>query len=94
MSRVLGAASEATDATIRDYDREVDRVAKGDDCPPRLKLVKVYVAPKRSSRLVTSWPGATVTKAWCGEVPEEDMPFMPDGTPVEIVLNPLGVPPG
>ncbi|MCU0611692.1 MAG: DNA-directed RNA polymerase subunit beta [Candidatus Eisenbacteria bacterium] len=94
VSRVLEAASEATDATNRNYDREVERITKGDELPAGvLKLVKVYVARKRKLSVGDKMAGRHGNKGVVSVlVPQEDMPFMPDGRPVEMVLNPLGVP--
>jgi DNA-directed RNA polymerase subunit beta len=74
-----------------------DRVAllqKGDELPPGvIKLVKVYVAMKRKPQVGDKMAGRHGNKGVISRIlPEEDMPYMPDGTPVEIVLNPLGVP--
>jgi len=55
--------------------------------------VKVYVAMKRSCRWANKMAGRHGNKGVIARIlPEEDMPYLPDGTPVEIVLNPLGVP--
>src|SRR5205814_209599 len=67
---------------------------RGDDLPPGvIKMVKVYVAVKRKLSVGDKMAGRHGNKGVVSKVlPEEDMPFLPDGTPVEIVLNPLGVP--
>jgi|CXWL01.1.fsa_nt_gi DNA-directed RNA polymerase subunit beta len=67
---------------------------KGDELPPGvIKLVKVYVAMKRKLQVGDKMAGRHGNKGVISRVlREEDMPYMPDGTPVEIVLNPLGVP--
>ena len=58
-----------------------------------VKLVKVYVAMKRKLSVGDKMAGRHGNKGVVSRiVPEEDMPYLPDGTPVEIVLNPLGVP--
>ena len=75
-------------------DRE-DQVQKGDELPPGvIKMVKVYVAIKRKLSVGdTRWPGGTATRASSpGCFPMEDLPYFEDGTPVDVVLNPLGVP--
>ena len=74
-----------------------DRIAKlrrGDELPPGvIKLVKVYVAMKRKLSVGDKMAGRHGNKGVIARIlPEEDMPFLPDGSPVEIVLNPLGVP--
>jgi DNA-directed RNA polymerase subunit beta len=82
------------DATNRNYDREVERITKGDELPAGvLKLVKVYVARKRKLSVGDKMAGRHGNKGVVSVlVPQEDMPFLPDGRPVEMVLNPLGVP--
>jgi DNA-directed RNA polymerase subunit beta len=67
---------------------------KGDELPPGvIKMVKVYVAMKRKLSVGDKMAGRHGNKGVISRIlPEEDMPYMPDGTPVEIVLNPLGVP--
>ena len=67
---------------------------KGDELPPGvIKLVKVYIAMKRKLSVGDKMAGRHGNKGVIARIlPEEDMPYLPDGTPVEIVLNPLGVP--
>ena len=71
-----------------------DKLQQGDELPPGvIKSVKVYVAMKRKLSAGDKMAGRHGNKGVIARVlPEEDMPFLPDGTPVEIVLNPLGVP--
>src|SRR5882724_5317336 len=75
-------------------DRATDRVESGDDIDPGIiKQVKVYIASKRKLSVGDKMAGRHGNKGVVARiVPEEDMPFLADGTPVEIVLNPLGVP--
>jgi len=75
-------------------EREVDRVKRGDELPPGvLKKVVVHIASKRKMSVGDKMAGRHGNKGVIAKIlPEEDMPFMEDGTPVEIVLNPLGVP--
>ncbi|HCF95312.1 MAG: DNA-directed RNA polymerase subunit beta [Verrucomicrobiota bacterium] len=75
-------------------DLSVERVQSGDDIDPGIiKQVKVYIASKRKLSVGDKMAGRHGNKGVIAKiVPEEDMPFLPDGTPVEIVLNPLGVP--
>src|SRR5205807_9171817 len=75
-------------------ERAMDRVESGDDIDPGIiKQVKVYIASKRKLSVGDKMAGRHGNKGVVARiVPEEDMPFLPDGTPVEIVLNPLGVP--
>jgi DNA-directed RNA polymerase subunit beta len=72
----------------------IGRLRRGDDLPPGvIKMVKVYVAVKRKLSVGDKMAGRHGNKGVVSKVlPEEDMPFLPDGSPVEIVLNPLGVP--
>ena len=73
---------------------KIGKLKKGDELPPGvIKTVKVYVAMKRKLQAGDKMAGRHGNKGVIARVlPEEDMPFLPDGTPVEIVLNPLGVP--
>ncbi|MBI5206239.1 MAG: DNA-directed RNA polymerase subunit beta [Candidatus Firestonebacteria bacterium] len=75
-------------------DNEVDKIKKGDELPPGvIKLVKVFVAQKRKISVGDKMAGRHGNKGVVAKIlPVEDMPYMADGTPVEIVLNPLGVP--
>jgi len=70
------------------------KLRKGDELPPGvIKLVKVYIAMKRKLSVGDKMAGRHGNKGVIARIlPEEDMPYLPDGTPVEIVLNPLGVP--
>jgi DNA-directed RNA polymerase subunit beta len=72
----------------------IDLLQKGDELPPGvIKLVKVYVAMKRKLSVGDKMAGRHGNKGVISRIlPEEDMPYLPDGRPVEIVLNPLGVP--
>ncbi len=76
------------------YAAKVERLRKGDDLPPGvIKLVKVYVAIKRKLSVGDKMAGRHGNKGVISKIlPVEDMPFLEDGTPVDIVLNPLGVP--
>ena len=75
-------------------EREIGQLKRGDELPPGvLKKVVVYVASKRKIQVGDKVAGRHGNKGVIAKIlPEEDMPFLPDGTPVEIVLNPLGVP--
>ena len=77
-----------------EQERAADRLESGDDLDAGIiKQVKVYVASKRKLSVGDKMAGRHGNKGVIAQiVPEEDMPFLPDGTPVEIVLNPLGVP--
>ncbi len=75
-------------------NEKISKLQKGDELPPGvIKLVKVYVAMKRKLSVGDKMAGRHGNKGVIARIlPEEDMPYLPDGTPVEIVLNPLGVP--
>jgi DNA-directed RNA polymerase subunit beta len=80
---------------IRDrYAAKIERHKKGDELSPGvIKLVKVYVAIKRKLQVGDKMAGRHGNKGVLSRIlPEEDMPYLADGTPVDIVLNPLGVP--
>jgi DNA-directed RNA polymerase subunit beta len=89
---------ELADDQVAFFDRmleeRVGRLRRGDDLPPGvIKMVKVYVAVKRKLSVGDKMAGRHGNKGVVSRIlPEEDMPYLPDGTPVEIVLNPLGVP--
>ncbi len=87
-------AKEQIDIIQTIYDEKVGRLKKGDELPPGvIKLVKVYLAMKRRLSVGDKIAGRHGNKGVVSRIlPEEDMPYLPDGTPVEIVLNPLGVP--
>ena len=74
---------------VKVFDRE-----KGDELPPGANtVIRVYIAQKRKVSVGDKLSGRHGNKGIVSRIlPKEDMPFMPDGTPVDIVLNPLGVP--
>ena len=75
-------------------EEKIGRIRKGDELPPGvLKMVKVYIAMKRKLSVGDKMAGRHGNKGVISRVlPDEDMPYLADGTPVDIVLNPLGVP--
>ncbi len=75
-------------------EEKIAKLKKGDELPPGvIKMVKIYIAMKRKLSVGDKMAGRHGNKGVISRiVPEEDMPFLEDGTPVEIVLNPLGVP--
>jgi DNA-directed RNA polymerase subunit beta len=80
---------------VRDrYEARITRLKKGDDLPPGvIRMVKVYVATKRKLSVGDKMAGRHGNKGVVSRImPEEDMPYFADGTTVDIVLNPLGVP--
>jgi len=97
--------NEFLDQILADYDQQLrfiqnvysqkrDKVVEGDDLPPGVtKMVKVYIAVKRKLNVGDKMAGRHGNKGVVSCIlPEEDMPFFSDGTPVDIVLSPLGVP--
>ena len=92
--RQMNAAKEALDELDKRVEKEIEKVTRGDELPPGvIKLVKVYVAKKRKLSVGDKMAGRHGNKGVVSKiVPEEDMPYLPDGTPIEIILNPLGVP--
>ena len=76
------------------FDDKVEKIRRGDDLPPGvMKMVKVFVAVKRKLQPGDKMAGRHGNKGVISKVvPMEDMPFLADGTPVDMVLNPLGVP--
>jgi DNA-directed RNA polymerase subunit beta len=76
------------------HEEQLAKLRRGDELPPGvIKMVKVYVAMKRKLSVGDKMAGRHGNKGVIARIlPEEDMPYLPDGTPVEIVLNPLGVP--
>ena len=81
-------------ALERRFEDKVEKVRRGDDLPPGvMKMVKVFIAVKRKLQPGDKMAGRHGNKGVISRVvPEEDMPFLADGTPVDFVLNPLGVP--
>jgi DNA-directed RNA polymerase subunit beta len=77
-----------------EHERSMDRLESGDDIDPGIiKQVKVFIASKRKLSVGDKMAGRHGNKGVVARiVPEEDMPFLADGKPVDIVLNPLGVP--
>ena len=76
------------------FEDKVDKLKRGDELPPGvMKMVKVFVAVKRKLQPGDKMAGRHGNKGVISKIaPMEDMPFLQDGTPVDIVLNPLGVP--
>ncbi len=76
------------------YEEQVSQFEKGDDLPPGvIKMVKVYVAMKRKLSVGDKMAGRHGNKGVVSRIlPQEDLPYFEDGTPVDMILNPLGVP--
>jgi len=77
-----------------EFDKKVDQIEKGDDLLPGvIKMVKVYVAMKRTLSVGDKMAGRHGNKGVLSRIlPQEDLPYFADGTPVDMILNPLGVP--
>jgi DNA-directed RNA polymerase subunit beta len=92
--KIADKAEEDAEILQTMREEKVARVRRGDDLPPGvIKMVKVFVAVKRKLSVGDKMAGRHGNKGVVSRVlPEEDMPYLPDGTPVEMVLNPLGVP--
>ncbi|MBU0710055.1 MAG: DNA-directed RNA polymerase subunit beta [Candidatus Omnitrophica bacterium] len=94
-AKILAASfDEQIQELIAEQEQEMEKVRRGDELPAGvLKRVVVYIATKRKLSEGDKLAGRHGNKGVVAKIlPEEDMPFLPDGTPVEIVLNPLGVP--
>ena len=87
-------AAGRIDAYTQEKDAALEKLDTGEELKPGvLKLVKVYVASRRPISIGDKMAGRYGNKGVVAKIlPEEDMPYLPDGTPVDIVLNPLGVP--
>ena len=91
---VLDAATAERAKIEEKSEDQIDKILQPDELPPGvIQLVKVYIAEKRKISVGDKMAGRHGNKGIIARiVPEEDMPFLPDGSPVDIVLNPLGVP--
>jgi DNA-directed RNA polymerase subunit beta len=94
LHRMEDRTAQRVDVIQREFEEKKEKIRRGDELPPGvIKLVKVYVAMKRKLSVGDKMAGRHGNKGVIARIlPEEDMPYLPDGTPVEIVLNPLGVP--
>jgi DNA-directed RNA polymerase subunit beta len=92
------ALADSFDAQLKELlaneEQEIEKVRRGDELPPGvLKRVVVYIAIKRKIAVGDKLAGRHGNKGVIARIlPDEDMPFLADGTPLEVVLNPLGVP--
>jgi len=91
---ILRNLEETTEAVKLAFGEKIARIKKGDELPPGvIKMVKVYVAIKRKLAVGDKMAGRHGNKGVVSRIlPEEDLPYLEDGRPVDIVLNPLGVP--
>lgn len=94
VKQIFEAYHKKLEAIDEEYERRKLKVTVGDELPPGIvQLAKVYVARKRKLMVGDKMAGRHGNKGVVAKiVPIEDMPFLEDGTPVDIVLNPLGVP--
>jgi DNA-directed RNA polymerase subunit beta len=94
VKRVLMEYSQAIEETEMAHSRALEKFKRGDELDPGvIKQVKVYVASKRKLQVGDKMAGRHGNKGVIAKIlPEEDMPFLADGVPVDMVLNPLGVP--
>ena len=94
ISNLLGRLAEREQLITAVFEDKIEKCKSGDDLPPGvIKMVKVYIAIKRKLQVGDKMAGRHGNKGVLSRIlPQEDMPYMDDGTPVEIVLNPLGVP--
>ena len=94
VDRILASVDDQAGVIKAVFDEKVARLKKGDELPPGVfKMVKVYVAIKRKLSVGDKMAGRHGNKGVISRIlPEEDMPYRANGKPVDIVLNPLGVP--
>ncbi len=92
--KVIQASSKSVRELENQLEREQEKIRRGDELAPGvIQLVKVYVAKKRKLSVGDKMAGRHGNKGVVAKiVPEEDMPYLPDGRPIDIILNPLGVP--
>ena len=94
IEELLRYAGEQLQLIEEQTERQIERLTRGDELPPGIvHLVKVYVAKRRKLSVGDKMAGRHGNKGVVAQiVPEEDMPYLEDGSPVDMVLNPLGVP--
>ncbi len=94
VKKIVEKFDEKIEIERKVFEKEVEKLKKGDELPAGvIKMVKVYIAVKRKLSEGDKMAGRHGNKGVVSRIlPEEDMPYLPDGTPVDIVLNPLGVP--
>jgi DNA-directed RNA polymerase subunit beta len=94
MDDIEGAAREQIRVLQSIRDEKIAKLRRGDELPPGvIKMVKVYIAMKRKLSVGDKMAGRHGNKGVVSIiVPEEDMPYMEDGAPIDLILNPLGVP--
>jgi DNA-directed RNA polymerase subunit beta len=94
VGQLIHDLEEIVRAREEHFHEKIDRLSKGDELPPGvIKMVKVYIAIKRKLQVGDKMAGRHGNKGVVSRIlPEEDLPYMADGRPVDLVLNPLGVP--
>jgi len=94
VDRIFASVDEQSNVIKTVFDDKIARLKKGDELPPGVfKMVKVYVAIKRKLSVGDKMAGRHGNKGVISRIlPDEDMPYLADGSPVDLVLNPLGVP--
>ncbi|MGH7963835.1 MAG: DNA-directed RNA polymerase subunit beta, partial [Candidatus Binatia bacterium] len=94
LARLIAARDVQVDQLRTECEKKIEKLKVGDELPPGIiKMVKVFVAIKRRLQVGDKMAGRHGNKGVLSRVfPEEDMPYLADGTPVDVVLNPLGVP--
>jgi DNA-directed RNA polymerase subunit beta len=94
VERIAKEVEESVAQVDNHFEEKIKRFQKGDELPPGvIKMVKVYLAIKRKLQVGDKMAGRHGNKGVISRIlPEEDLPYLPDGSPVDVVLNPLGVP--
>ncbi|MBU3912068.1 MAG: DNA-directed RNA polymerase subunit beta, partial [Candidatus Omnitrophica bacterium] len=94
VKRTISIYNDQIEEALYEEEHEVDKIKRGDELPAGvLKRVVVYIASKKRLSVGDKMAGRHGNKGVIAKIlPEEDMPYMEDGTPVQLVLNPLGVP--
>ena len=94
LSRIIDSTTGQVNQIKRAFEDKIEKLKGGDELPPGvIKMVKVFVAIKRKLQVGDKMAGRHGNKGVISRIlPEEDMPYLEDGTPVDVVLNPLGVP--
>ncbi|HXF77139.1 MAG TPA: DNA-directed RNA polymerase subunit beta [Methylomirabilota bacterium] len=94
LSRIIESTTSQVSQIKRTFEDKIEKLKGGDELPPGvIKMVKVFVAIKRKLQVGDKMAGRHGNKGVISRIlPEEDMPYLEDGTPVDVVLNPLGVP--
>jgi len=94
LSRIIDSTTSQVNLIKHAFEDKIEKLKGGDELPPGvIKMVKVFVAIKRKLQVGDKMAGRHGNKGVISRIlPEEDMPYLEDGTPVDVVLNPLGVP--